>query len=175
MEGKFLSSDVSDGQAKLTDMETQAPDLVLLVAGAYTAITERLERELAERGIDGMRPSYGFVIRAVAAEEPTVGRLAELLGVTKQSASVLVDDMLRAGFLERAADPADRRRVRLSLSARGEAVRRSAMATSEKLEAELGAALGVRAVPAVRRALLALIDGEGGLEAVTARRPRAPR
>ncbi|HET6508306.1 MAG TPA: MarR family transcriptional regulator [Baekduia sp.] len=156
-------------------MEAQAPDLVLLVAGAYSAMTERLERELAARGIAGMRPSYGFVIRAVAAEEPTVGRLAELLGVTKQSASTLVDDMLRAGFLERAPDPADRRRVRLSLSARGEAVRASALATSERLEAELAAALSVRAVPTLRRALLALIEGEGGLEAVTARRPRPPR
>jgi DNA-binding MarR family transcriptional regulator len=156
-------------------MEAQGPDLVLLVAGAYTAVTDRLQRELEARGIDGMRPSYGFVIRAVAAERPTVGRLAELLGVTKQSASALVDDMLRAGFLERAADPADRRRVRLSLSARGEAVRGSALATSEKLEAELAAAVGPRAVPALRRALLAVIEGEGGLEAVTAHRPRAPR
>ena len=43
-----------------------------------------------------MRPSFGFVLRAVAAEEPTVSRLAELLGVTKQAASRLVDDATAA-------------------------------------------------------------------------------
>ncbi|WCB95881.1 hypothetical protein DSM104299_04632 [Baekduia alba] len=156
-------------------MEPQEPDLVLLVAGAYTAITERLDREHAARALEGMRPSYGFVIRAVHAERPTVNRLAELLGVTKQSASKLADDMIRAGFLERAPDPDDRRRVRLTLSDRGNAVRLSALRTSAKLETELAEALGVRAVPALRRALLALIDGEGGTEAVAARRPRPPR
>jgi DNA-binding MarR family transcriptional regulator len=156
-------------------VDPQEPDLVLLVAGAYTAVTERLERELARRRIEGMRPSYGFVIRAVHAETPTLNRLAELLGVTKQSASKLVDDMIRAGFLDRQPDPDDRRRVRLALTDRGQAVRRSAIRTSEKLEAELAAALGAAAVPALRGALLALIEQEGGLEAVSARRPRPPR
>jgi DNA-binding MarR family transcriptional regulator len=156
-------------------VDPQEPDLVLLVAGAYTAVTERLERELARRRIEGMRPSYGFVIRAVHAEAPTLNRLAELLGVTKQSASKLVDDMIRAGFLDRRPDPDDRRRVRLALTDRGQAVRRSAIRTSEKLEAELAAALGAAAVPALRGALLALIEQEGGLEAVSARRPRPPR
>lgn len=156
-------------------MDPQDPDLVILVAGAYTAVTDRLQRELAARGIDGMRPSYGFVIRAVHAERPTVSRLAELLEVTKQSASKLADDMIRAGFLTRVPDPDDRRRVRLELTDRGAAVRRSALKTSEKLEAELTAALGVRAVPALRKALLALIEHENGLEAVAARRPRPPR
>lgn len=156
-------------------MESQEPDLVLLIAGAYTAITERLERELAARRIEGMRPSYGFVIRAVHAERPTVNRLAELLGVTKQSASKLADDMIRAGFLERSPDPDDRRRVRLTLTDRGAAVRRSAVGTSKKLEAELAEAVGARGVATLRKTLLGLIEQEGGLEAVAARRPRPPR
>jgi DNA-binding MarR family transcriptional regulator len=156
-------------------MEPQEPDLVILVAGAYTAVTDRLQRELEARRIDGMRPSYGFVIRAVHAERPTVNRLAELLEVTKQSASKLADDMIRAGFLTRVPDEEDRRRVRLELTDRGAAVRRSALRTSERLEDELAAAAGPRAVPALRRALLALIEAEGGLDAVAARRPRPPR
>jgi DNA-binding MarR family transcriptional regulator len=156
-------------------MDSQEPDFVLLVAGAFTAITERLERERAALGIAGIRPVHAFAIRAVYAERPTVNRLAELLGVTKQSASKLADDMIRTGFLTRQPDPDDRRRVRLTLTDLGAAVRHSALRTSEKLEAELSASVGPRAVPALRRALLALIAGEGGLEAITARRPRPPR
>src|SRR4051812_29848923 len=110
-------------------MDPQEPDLVILVAGAYTAGTHPLQRQVAARRIDGMRPSYGFVIRAVHAERPTVNRLAELLEVTKQSASKLADDMIRAGFLTRVPDEDDRRRVRLELTDRGAAVRRSALKT----------------------------------------------
>jgi hypothetical protein len=43
-------------------------------------------------GLGDMRPSYGLVIRAVAAVEPTINRLAELLGVTKQAASKLAEE-----------------------------------------------------------------------------------
>ena len=69
-----------------------------------------------------MRPTYGFVIRAVAAESPTINRLAELLDVSKQAASKLADEMHRAGFLERTEDTADRRHTRLTLSRKGKAV-----------------------------------------------------
>jgi hypothetical protein len=70
-----------------------------------------------------MRPSYGFVIRAVHAEAPTVGSPSCWASPSSRPAS----------------SPT------------------------------------ARAVPALRRGLLALIEGEGGLDAVAARRPRPPR
>src|SRR5215471_18753667 len=94
------------------------------------------------RGIEGMRPSFGFVIRAVAAEQPTITRLAEMLDVTKQSASALADEAERAGFIERAAVPGDRRSRHLRLTAKGEEVRATALATSRQIERELAAELG---------------------------------
>src|SRR5262245_38147384 len=104
-----------DSQLKLTNDS----DLAILLAAAYRAVAERLRSTMEEGGIRGMRPLYGFVVRAVAAESPTVGRLAELLDVTKQAASKLADDMRRAGFLEQREDPGDRRRARLVLSPTG--------------------------------------------------------
>ena len=95
------------------------PDLAILLAAAYRALTERLAEAMDKRHIDGMRPSFGFVIRAVAAEEPTITRLAEMLGVTKQSASALADEAERAGFVERAAVAGDRRSRHLRLTAKG--------------------------------------------------------
>jgi DNA-binding MarR family transcriptional regulator len=77
-----------------------------------------------------MRPSFGFVLRAVATERPTVSRLAELLGIGKQGASRLADDMVSLGYLERTDDPADRRRTHLRLSATGERGRTRALAES---------------------------------------------
>jgi len=139
------------------------PDLaILLVAAVRTT------------GARDMRPAFGFVIRAVAAEEPTVGRLAEMLGVSRQAASKVADEMVGRGYLLRGPDADDRRRTRLRLSAKGRRVRERAAAESDAIEAELRAAAGERAVRGLRAALMAFVEREGALEEVRALRSRAP-
>src|SRR4051812_42842053 len=144
-----------------------APDLAILLAASYRALSDELGAAMREGGLE-VRPSFGFVIRAVAAEEPTIGRLAELLDVTKQAASRLADEVEAAGFVERFADAADRRRTRLRLSERGREVRSRALRTSSALERDLVAAVGEEAVVACRETLLALVARAGALEDVLA-------
>jgi DNA-binding MarR family transcriptional regulator len=150
----------------------EAPDLAILLAAGYRTLTERLAAAMDDRGIDGMRPSFGFVIRAVASEQPTITRLAEMLDVTKQSASALADAAQRAGFIERAEIPGDRRSRHLKLTAKGETVRATALATSRQLEAEVQAELGPAMLRAMRAGLLALVTASGDLDRVQARRAR---
>ena len=148
------------------------PDIAILLAAGYRAVADRLGRDMQRAGLADMKPSYGFVIRAVAAEEPTINRLAELLEVTKQAASRLADEVEAAGFIERVPDREDRRRLNLRLTAKGKKVRRRALATSAAMERELEAQLGPEAVAHLRAALLALVTREGALEDVLARRAR---
>jgi DNA-binding MarR family transcriptional regulator len=148
------------------------PDLAIILVAANRCLNDRLVGAVRETGARDIRPAFGFVIRAVAAEEPTVGRLAELLGVTRQAASKLADEMVGRGYLLRAPDPADRRRTRLRLSAKGRRVRERATAESAAIEAELRAAVGDRAVDGLRRALLAFVEHEGALDEVRALRSR---
>jgi len=49
-------------------------------------------------------------------EEASVGRLAELFSIGLPAASLLADRLVRAGYVERREDQADRRRVLLSLT-----------------------------------------------------------
>jgi DNA-binding MarR family transcriptional regulator len=149
------------------------PDLAIILVAANRCLSDRLVRAVRTTGARDARPAFGFVIRAVAAEEPTVGRLAELLGVTRQAASKLADEMVDREYLLRASDPADRRRTRLRLSAKGRRVRERAAAESAAIEAELRDAVGDRAVAGLRRALLAFIEHEGALDEVRALRSRA--
>jgi len=121
-----------------------------------------------------MRPSFGFVLRAVAAEEPTVSRLADLLGVSKQAASRLADDMVTAGFLQRGGDPADRRRTPLQLTELGARVRRRALAESQQMEDELRKQFGAPAVEQLRTIMTDFVDRHGGGEEIAALRSRAP-
>src|SRR4029079_3101205 len=95
------------------------PDLAILLVAANRCLNDRLVAAVREAGARDMRPAVGLVIRAVAAEEPTVGRLAELLGVSRQAASKVSDEMVERGYLLRPADSPGRRRPRPRLRADG--------------------------------------------------------
>jgi DNA-binding MarR family transcriptional regulator len=150
------------------------PDLAILITAANRCVADRLGAAVATVGGEAMRPSFGFVLRAVAAEDPTVSRLAELLGITKQGASRLADDMVSLGYLERTNDPADRRRTHLRLSATGQRIRARALAESHAIEAELRQRFGDTQVHHLRALLTDFIERHGGAAEIAARRSRAP-
>jgi DNA-binding MarR family transcriptional regulator len=160
---------MTDSQDNLTD--SPDPDLAILLSAAYGALINELRSAHLAVGLE-VRPAFGYVIRAVAAEEPTINRLAELLDVTKQSASQLADEVERAGFIERFEDPVDRRRRRLRLTELGRSVRQTSLRTSAALERDLVAELGPEAVGGCRATLLALSARAGALDDVLARRAR---
>lgn len=150
------------------------PDLAILITAANRCVADRLGEAVATAGGEAMRPSFGFVLRAVAAEQPTVSRLAELLGIAKQGASRLADDMVELGYLERTADAADRRRTRLRLSPAGERIRARALEESHAMEAELRERFGGAQVEHLRALLIDFVERHGGAEELAAQRSRAP-
>src|SRR3954471_9315272 len=154
--------------AKTSSPPDEEPDTAILLAAANRVLTDRLLAAMDAAGLP-MRPAWGYVIRALYARPLPLVRLAELLDVTKQAAQQTVDDMQAAGLVERAEDPADRRRKLLALTAEGRRVRATALEVSRELEREIGAA-GTRAL---RKALLGMVERHGDLEHVLARRSRA--
>jgi DNA-binding MarR family transcriptional regulator len=149
------------------------PDFAILLVAANRCVADRLGAAVATVGGEAMRPSFGFVIRAVAAERPTVSRLAQLLGVTKQAASRLADDMVSLGYLERFGDPRDRRRTQLELTPVGERIRARAREESEAMETELRERFGDAAVGDLRELLTAFVERHGGADELAANRARA--
>jgi DNA-binding MarR family transcriptional regulator len=139
----------------------QAPDFALLVVGASRPITERLNAAVAAAGIDDMRSPYGFVIRALARAPLGLTELAEYLGVTKQAAIKVVDEMEARGFLVREPHPQDRRAKVLVLTSKGSAVREAALAESRRMERELRRELGDEDVDAMRRVLVRFAERHG--------------
>jgi DNA-binding MarR family transcriptional regulator len=150
------------------------PDFAILLAAANRCVSDRLVAAVSLVGGAAMRPSFGFVIRAVAAEEPTVSRLAELLDVTKQAASKLADDMVSAGFLVRGHDAHDRRRTPLHLTELGEAVRTQALAESRAMDGELRNRFGDEPLNQLRTVLAEFVVQHGGGSELAAMRSRAP-
>jgi len=152
--------------------EPSDPDLAILVVAATRGVVDRLQEAMRVAGLAEMRPPFGFVIRALAETGLTLTELAERLGVTKQAAIKVVDEMEANGFVERRPAPRDRRSKILALTERGRDVRRTALATSHRIEDELRADLGDADVDAARRVLLRFVEAVGGRDDVHAGRAR---
>jgi DNA-binding MarR family transcriptional regulator len=148
-------------------------DLAILVTGAARVVTDRLGAAVERAGVDDMRSSFGFVIRALADRDRTLTELAELLDVTKQAAIKVVDEMEQRGFVVRTPDRQDRRAKVISLSDKGRRVRRAALAASRRMERELRRELGDREVDALRHALVRLLERHGAGAGARAGRSRA--
>lgn len=98
----------------------------MLVLGAATQVVEGIQQGLADRGFVDVRPAHGFAFVRVSAGDATVAELAEHLGVTKQAASQLVEQLVGRGYLTRETDPRDGRARLLRLTDHGLACTRAA-------------------------------------------------
>jgi DNA-binding MarR family transcriptional regulator len=122
---------------------------------ASRALVDELHARLAERGHPDIRPAHGYALQTIGAGGATATRLGEALGITKQAAGQMVDELQRLGYARREADPDDARRKRVALTDRGvEALRQSA-AIFEELRAEWAARLPAGALDELHASLRA--------------------
>ncbi|EST21985.1 MarR family winged helix-turn-helix transcriptional regulator [Streptomyces roseochromogenus] len=96
---------------------------LLAVAGD---LTQRIHDGVVARGFTDLRPAHGFTFARLAPGGATVTDLAVHLGVTKQAASQLVDEIVRKGYAERRPHPQDVRARLVVLTERGWACTRAA-------------------------------------------------
>jgi DNA-binding MarR family transcriptional regulator len=123
---------------------------LLAVAGE---LTQRINEGVVARGFEGMRRAHGFAFTRLAPDGATVTELAVHLGVTKQAASPLVDEVVRKGYAERRAHPADARARLIVLTERGWACTRAAEAAAAEVVREWADVLGEGEVRVLREQL----------------------
>jgi DNA-binding MarR family transcriptional regulator len=120
----------------------QGHDLGILLALAYQRFVEELREALADADVDALGRSDGYVFRALADRPCTVSDLAGRLGISKQGAAQIVDDMQGRGLVVRRTDPDDRRARLVSLTDEGNRALAKARefhrAFEQRLVAELG-------------------------------------
>lgn len=103
-------------------------EAIALTAALLTAagdLTQRINDGVVARGFDA-RPAYGFAFARLAPDGATATDLAAHLGVTKQAASQLVDELVRKGYAERRPHPGDARARLVVLTESGWACMRAA-------------------------------------------------
>ncbi|MDX3569198.1 MarR family winged helix-turn-helix transcriptional regulator [Streptomyces sp. ID05-47C] len=108
---------------------SEALALTAVLLAAAGDLTRRINDGVEARGFEG-RPAFGFAFARLAPDGATVTELAAHLGVTKQAASQLVDELVRKGYVERRAHPVDARARLVVLTERGWECTRAAEAAA---------------------------------------------
>jgi len=153
--------------------QNSEPDFAIIGTGVARVIADRLGAAVRRAGIDDMRASFGFVIRALAERERTLTELAELIGIEQPTLGRVLESLEKDGLIERVPGPNDRRAKVIRLTDRAHTVRKAALAESRRIEKELRGDLGDADVDTMRRVLLHLLHRSGLLADAAAGRSRA--
>jgi DNA-binding MarR family transcriptional regulator len=133
----------------------------ILLGLAYQAFKGELHQALSGAGFDDLKPSFGFVFRALERGPRTASQLAALLDISNPGGTKIVGEMVAAGYIERVPDPAAGRARQLHLTARG----RTALATARRFHASFERRLagehGPDRVATIRAVLAGYLDGAG--------------
>ena len=132
-----------------------------LLRAARTAYGAAIRRDLAAAGFDDIPKNGIFVIGAISRRGAPMARIIEALGMSKQAAGQLIDQLVLRGYLLREVDPQDRRRLTISLSERGAAAAKISRAAVDRIDAALTRQAGDAAVAQARTVLTALIAMTG--------------
>ena len=94
----------------------------LLLFIPYRALENRVFAALAEAGYEDFTVAQARVAQRIGPDGTRLTDLAEAAQVTKQTAGFLVDQLERAGYVERVPDPRDARAKLVRLAERGQHV-----------------------------------------------------
>ncbi|MEU7727629.1 MarR family transcriptional regulator [Streptomyces sp. NPDC040724] len=147
----------------MTRDENEGVELTFLLGLGFQLLLGEFTRRVAEAGYTDLRPLHGMAFQALKAPGATATELAERLGVTKQAAGQIVDDLEKRGYVRREPHPGGGRRKLVVLTPAAEAHLAVAGRILHELEAELA---GSADLPVLRQELGRLVralHGDDGL------------
>ncbi|HET9014747.1 MAG TPA: MarR family transcriptional regulator [Thermomicrobiaceae bacterium] len=146
-------------------METRDQLIEQAVAAQQRVMQAAQQASAADwQGLDLTMAQLKTLLTLVRRGPSPIGQVAEALGVSLPNASHLVDRLVHAGFVERAEDPADRRRTLARLTPAGDELVLRLRQGHDRFQAWLGRldvadlAAYVRGVQALARAAEADAD-----------------
>ena len=133
------------------------PALLRHARGAYGGA---MRRALDAAGFEDVPANGLYVIGGLAmgAGGAPLGALVRELRISKQAAGQLVDTLVMRGYLERAMDPDDRRKLTVTLTERGKAAAAVQAEARQRIDSELLDRVGADAVNAARRTVATLCE-----------------
>ena len=139
----------------MTDSDAEL-NLGLLLFIPYRALENRVFAALAAAGFEDFTTAQARIFQRIGPNGTRLTELAQAAQVTKQTAGFLVDQLERAGYVERVEDPADGRARLVSITPRGARTIPIGAAEIAVVEAEWANHLGAHRMAELRKTLSAL-------------------
>jgi DNA-binding MarR family transcriptional regulator len=136
----------------MRDQDAQSLTVALLAASR--ALVDGISAGVRARGFTDVRPAHGFAFARLAPGGATLTQLAEHLGVTRQAAAQLADELIAKGYVQRLPHPGDARARLIVLTEKGWACTRAADAAMADTVGVWAAELGERRLRALRDDLM---------------------
>ena len=130
---------------------------MLLAAGRMT-YGRAIRANLEAAGFADMPRQGSRIVGGIARSGLNLTDVSEVLGVSKQAASQLVDTLVVRGYVERMPHPDDRRRMTVGLTDRGRSAAEEIRHAVETVDAQLAERVGAPDVAAARRVLAELVE-----------------
>jgi len=132
--------------------------LARLLAMAFRQLIDQLHERLAAAGYRDVRSTYGYVLLAVRDHQTTGADIALLLGVSKQAASKLVDEMEHGGYVKRQPHGDDARAKSIAITSRGRRFLGVVESIYDDLEEEWSYVMGRKRLEEMRSDLRQVVE-----------------
>ena len=147
---------VSKGYRDKLESE-KAKRTVQLLFKAARLLNERAIERIRLRTGQPVRVAHTTVLPHIDLEGTRLTELARRLGVSKQAAGQIVDELEEFGMLERVADPQDARAKLVRFSKKGQAAMLDGLQVLGEIEAEMRDVIGEAKMRAIHEGLAAVI------------------
>lgn len=137
----------------------EAQTLMASLLAMSAALIDSIHAGVVARGYADVRPTHGFAFVLLSHGAATVTELAGHLGMTKQAASQLVDELEAKGYVRRRIHPDDARARLIGLSDKGWACTRAAQEAADDAIKEWVKILGVNRVRSLTADLSRIAPG----------------
>lgn len=125
----------------------------ILLRTPFENLVERIHSDLAKNGFADIRPAHGNVFQFIGRNGARITTMAEKAYMTKQSMSYLVEYLEERDYVERKADPDDKRAVIFCLTTKGWKAVKIAEQSIQDLQNEWRERLGNKKFDAMTSAL----------------------
>ena len=149
-------ADVKIGANPLFLREEELRQAMELLFFAYRDFTAEPDQMLAQYGFG--RAHHRVIYFVGRYPEITVSELLAILGITKQSLSRVLGQLVREEFIRQRPGPRDRRQRLLALTDKGKALEQELVANQRSRIARAYRAAGAEAVEGFRRVLLNIME-----------------
>jgi DNA-binding MarR family transcriptional regulator len=137
-------------------------DVFAQISRARSAISDFLAKELEAAGLSGLCPSHGDILSALFQEDGrSMGELSAAIRRKKNTTTVLIGKLEKSGYVKAVPDPADGRRVIISLSPSGSALREPFERISRRLRQTALASISEAELSGLRSVLAKIQDNLG--------------